>query len=198
MSANRDDKRESGQPGGGAGRKDEVGRFGVYPMSGPHPAGHADIKQQASWGHGERGASGYEDHGGSELTLDSGQVLGGLNAGPGGEPVSEAGDRDIPPEQWISFVDAFSRQHMDWLATVEITGPGKRLVLVRQRRLKGVSFDRAAQERAYIEIGDTPEEHVTHTVERPTRVTLKQTAAGAHQGLEIASADGSITFVRFR
>jgi hypothetical protein len=28
-------KRESGQPGGGAGRKDEVGRSGVFPMSGP-------------------------------------------------------------------------------------------------------------------------------------------------------------------
>jgi Raf kinase inhibitor-like YbhB/YbcL family protein len=76
----KDERRESGLPGGGAGRKDEVGRSGVYPMSGPHPAGDAEIRGQASWGQGERGAAGYEDHGSSELTYEGGQVLGGYNA----------------------------------------------------------------------------------------------------------------------
>jgi hypothetical protein len=52
----KDNRRESGLPGGGAGRKDEVGRSGIYPMSGPHPAGNAEIRGQASWGQGERGA----------------------------------------------------------------------------------------------------------------------------------------------
>jgi hypothetical protein len=64
----RDDQRES-LPGGGAGGKDEVGRSGVYPMSGPHPSGNAEIRGQTSWGQGERGAAGYEDHGSSELNL---------------------------------------------------------------------------------------------------------------------------------
>jgi hypothetical protein len=36
---NSEKERESGLPGGGSGRKDEVGRSGVYPMSGPHPQG---------------------------------------------------------------------------------------------------------------------------------------------------------------
>ncbi len=79
-SAKHDRRRESGLPGGGAGRKDEVGRSGVYPMSGPHPAGDAEIRGQASWGQGERGAAGYEDHGSSELTYEGGQVLGGYSA----------------------------------------------------------------------------------------------------------------------
>jgi CBS domain-containing protein len=60
-------KRESGLPGGGAGRKDEIGRTGVYRVSGPHPAGDAPIVGMASWGQGSRGAAGYEDHGESEL-----------------------------------------------------------------------------------------------------------------------------------
>jgi CBS domain-containing protein len=62
-------RRESGEPGGGAGRKDEVGRSGVYPMSGPHPSGDAPIITPASWGQGARGAAGYEDHGESELDI---------------------------------------------------------------------------------------------------------------------------------
>ena len=62
-------KRESGVPGGGAGRKDEVGRTGVYPMSGPHPPGDAPIVTPAAWGQGKRGAAGFEDHGESELNI---------------------------------------------------------------------------------------------------------------------------------
>ncbi len=61
------DKRESGMPGGGAGRADVVGRSGVYRVSGPQPKGDAPIIGMASWGQGARGATGYEDHGESEL-----------------------------------------------------------------------------------------------------------------------------------
>jgi hypothetical protein len=83
----KDKRRESGLPGGGAGRKDEVGRSGIYPMSGHHPAGNAEIRGQASWGQGERvppvirrtRAAGYEDQGSSELTYEAGQALGGYS-----------------------------------------------------------------------------------------------------------------------
>jgi CBS domain-containing protein len=68
---NQQDKRESGLPGGGAGRKDEVGGSGVYPMSGPHPVGDAPVVGQAGWGQGERGAAGYEDHGESEVMIEA-------------------------------------------------------------------------------------------------------------------------------
>jgi len=62
-------QREAGLPGGGKGRKDEVGRSGVYPISGPHPSGDAAIVTPAAWGQGERGAAGYQDHGESELIV---------------------------------------------------------------------------------------------------------------------------------
>jgi len=41
-------KRASGLPGGGGGRKDEVGRSGVYPMSGQGERGAAGYKVMAS------------------------------------------------------------------------------------------------------------------------------------------------------
>jgi putative phosphoribosyl transferase len=80
--------RESGVPGGGVGRKDEVGGSGVYPASGPHPSGNAEIQGQASWGQGERGAAGYQDHGSSELNYEGGQLLGGYDAENGGQTLS--------------------------------------------------------------------------------------------------------------
>ncbi len=59
--------RNSGNPGGGAGRVDRVGRSGVYPASGPMPQGNAPVQGEASWGQGDRGAEGYQDHGDSEI-----------------------------------------------------------------------------------------------------------------------------------
>jgi hypothetical protein len=59
-------RRESGLPGGGKARIDETGTTGVYPASGPLPEGEAEVRPMASWGQGERGAAGYEDHGDAE------------------------------------------------------------------------------------------------------------------------------------
>lgn len=82
-----DPRRESGEPGGGKGRRDKVGPTGVYPMSGGIPKGkRLEIRTPAAWGQGERGAAGYDDSGGSQLIYRDGQVLGGTTAGPGGEP----------------------------------------------------------------------------------------------------------------
>jgi CBS domain-containing protein len=69
-------KRESGQPGGGQGRVDEVGGSGVHPASGPLPAGDAAIRTPAAWGQGERGAARYQDHGESELHFDREELRG--------------------------------------------------------------------------------------------------------------------------
>jgi hypothetical protein len=89
--------RDSGQPGGGAGRRDEVGPTGVYPMSGGIPEGkHLEVRTPAAWGQGERGAEGYEDSGGSELVMRNGQLLGGLTAGPNGEPTIDIHGKDVP------------------------------------------------------------------------------------------------------
>lgn len=63
--------RDSGNPGGGQGRTDTVGGSGVFPASDPHAPEDARAHGEASWGQGERGAQGYEDHGSSELNLGS-------------------------------------------------------------------------------------------------------------------------------
>ena len=49
------ERRESGQPGGGAGRRDDVGRSGVYPISGDErPSGDAELRPLGYWLAGDR------------------------------------------------------------------------------------------------------------------------------------------------
>lgn len=75
------DKRESGEPGGGQGRRDEIGISGVYPQGADNIPGDAAVRMSGSWGGGD-----YNESGGSELVYRDGQVLGGLTSGPDGEP----------------------------------------------------------------------------------------------------------------
>lgn len=44
---------DPGRPGGGAGRRDEVGRSGVFPASAGNAPEGAEIRTMAEWGHAE-------------------------------------------------------------------------------------------------------------------------------------------------
>lgn len=76
-----DDKRESGEPGGGQGRRDDVGGSGVYPPTADAVPPDAEVRMAGSWGGGD-----YDESGGSDLVYRDGQLLGGMSAGPDGEP----------------------------------------------------------------------------------------------------------------
>ncbi len=109
------------------------------------------------------------------------------------------GEVEIAHNQWMGYLDGFSREHLDWLVTIEVRSPEGRLIVVELQPFKGVSLDRAeGVERAYVQVGDRAEAHVTHTVERPVRVVFRQSPSGEHRGLEIASANGTATVIRFR
>ena len=118
---------------------------------------------------------------------------------PQAQHANAPGEVEIAHNQWRGYLDSFSREHMDWLVTVEVRSPEGRLIIVEQQPFKGVSLDRAeGVERAYVQVGDGAETHVTHMVERPVRVVFRQGPSGEHQGLEIGSANGTTTVIRFR
>jgi len=111
---------------------------------------------------------------------------------------SQSGDVDVPPEEWIAFLDSFSRQHEGWLASVSVTRGSETLSEVKDCQVKGISADHVDErDRIYISIGRNGE-HLTHPVTNPMRVTFKRDLGGAHEGLDIASSDGTVTSVRFR
>jgi hypothetical protein len=109
--------------------------------------------------------------------------------------------REIPRSEWNSFFDRFSRQHEGWLATLEILG--KDIGAQEEAHdlpLEGLSLASGENdtEAISIDLGNTPDDHVTHAVIEPAHVWLEQTAEGANAALEIEASDGTQTLLRFR
>lgn len=122
--------------------RDEVGRSGVYPASGPLPDREAPIRRQMEWGQGERGAAGYEDSGSSELTYLSGELLGGLDEewaaifSTSGMQAAEG--KEVPLAAWPLFCEWFTQHYAGVTTTITFTDgqPGfpvaaRRLALVK-------------------------------------------------------------------
>jgi hypothetical protein len=109
--------------------------------------------------------------------------------------------RDIARAEWAAFLDTFSRQHEGWLTTIEVVTSGLGVHReVRDKPLTGVTEDRKRGDAASITVsaGERPEDHVTHVIERPSRVAMELTGEGAHKGLRIESESGEMTLVLFR
>lgn len=88
MADDQDSMRESGQPGGGVGRREDVGGSGVYPASAGNAPADAEIRNQAGWGRGGRGAAageggGWTGLGTGEVAGRAGDFLAGLVVGAG-------------------------------------------------------------------------------------------------------------------
>ena len=109
--------------------------------------------------------------------------------------------QEIPRDEWTTFFDGFSRQHEGWLATLEVMGTdiGAQQE-ARDLPLGGITATSkgSAPESIAISLGNTAQDHVTHTITGPTRVWLEQTSQGANAALEIESADERKTLLRFR
>jgi hypothetical protein len=108
---------------------------------------------------------------------------------------------EIARSEWIPFFDSFSKRHHNWLTTVEVLSSeiGAQ-VETRELPLEGITaeFGPAGKDRIQIIAGEAPEKHASHTITAPKRVLLKETAAGAAEALEIVSAEGETTLIRFR
>ena len=105
----------------------------------------------------------------------------------------------IPREQWNSFFDGFSKDHLGQSATLEVFGSaiGDQTV-AEQQLFGGVSADLKDREsRIAIQLGPSIDDGTTHSVSAPTEVWLKDGADEAETRLEIRSSDGSTFILRF-
>ena len=109
--------------------------------------------------------------------------------------------QEIPRTEWNNFFDGCSRQHEGWLATLEVFAPD---VGAQEEAhdlpLEGISIASADENPNSISInlGRTPEDHVTHTINAPEHVWVEQTSRGANAALEIESQNNTKTLLRFR
>ena len=110
--------------------------------------------------------------------------------------------REIPCGEWATFLEGFSRQHEGWLSSLEVLGSGfGAQTEARDLELQGITVDLNSDTGNTIVIiflGKDPKAHVTHTISDPTHVRLQETAAGAHEALQIEAKDGVSALLRFR
>jgi hypothetical protein len=107
----------------------------------------------------------------------------------------------ITKTEWPAFFDNFSRKHEGWLATLEIFGPDiGAQTEERELPFAGITdeWDETQGNTIMIMSGGKTDDHVTHTVSRPTEVSLEQTDDGADAALAIKSEDGTMALLRFR
>jgi hypothetical protein len=109
--------------------------------------------------------------------------------------------KEIPKNEWPKFFDNFSRQHEGWLLTLEIFGK-EFGAQVQERELvfEGIvdEWDEIHGNQIVIMVGEKPEDHITHSITRPTQVSVEQTDEGVSAVLAIKSADGVMALMRFR
>jgi hypothetical protein len=112
---------------------------------------------------------------------------------------SQTCEVEIPPEEWHSFLNAFSRQHEGWLGTLSVTQIDEQRTEVRGCRLEDISSHhlRPGHE-IYLTLARNDGWQVASRIKDPARVVFRRDLEGAHEGLDINSADGTLTSIRFR
>lgn len=108
--------------------------------------------------------------------------------------------KQIARNEWPKFFDSFSRQHEGWLVTLEVLGSDiGAQVEERELAFEGIvdEWDEIRGNQVMIMIGEKPDDHITHSITRPTLVSLEQTDEGADVALAIKSEDGMTALLRF-
>jgi hypothetical protein len=108
--------------------------------------------------------------------------------------------RQIPKSEWPAFINSFSSRHQGWLVKLEVFGSdigaqieGQALVL------EGLSNECDAVKGSTITImaGAKPDQHVTHSIRRPTEIAIEKTDLGEDAVLSIKGEDGARTLLSF-
>lgn len=175
-------------------RKDYVGRSGVYPMSGPLPAGNAPIRGQMGWGQGDRGAAGYQDHGSSQLSIDSGVLVGGLDKRWSGAP--EPGKSippllEIPVAEWPAFCAWFTENFRGTVTSLERREEHESFVEARNLPFAELSahvLENAVS--ALTVVVQATARKIRLNVTGPRRLKLQRDSVGRPVRLEIEAANG--------
>jgi uncharacterized protein DUF5335 len=108
--------------------------------------------------------------------------------------------KQIPTSEWPVFFENFGLRHEGWLVKLEIFNPdigaqveGSGLIL------EGLidEWNERTGNTITIMAGNTPDDHLTHSISRPTEVSLERTDGGTDVALSIKSADGTTALLTF-
>jgi hypothetical protein len=112
--------------------------------------------------------------------------------------MSNVGDIQIPRNEWVEFLKSFGLQHEGWLATISVAHGLSAPLVISNCRLQRIAINKGAGKCDVNVSVLAGEEQRIFSVSDPLNLTFKRDSTGAHQGLEMASADGSTTVLWFR
>jgi hypothetical protein len=105
---------------------------------------------------------------------------------------------EIPRDGWNTFFSRFSEDHETQMVAVE--GMGREIgaqVEGQSLLLSGISPSGSTDGSLALTFDSVNGEHLTHMVANPTHVWLRRAPDNTDEALEIESADGTKTLVRF-
>jgi len=107
---------------------------------------------------------------------------------------------EIRRQDWGHGLNEFTRIHEGWLVSLDVLGSDLGAQPeIDKLPLLGVSADRIDHDGTIaVSVARSASEHLTHIIEAATRIYIERTDAGADVALQIESADGTKTILRFR
>ncbi len=110
-----------------------------------------------------------------------------------------ADTREIAKSEWRVFFSSFSDQHDDEPVDIQVMGSEIGAQIEgRELHLRGISPARNAQDSDLaLMLESIDGGHLTHMIANPVHVWLQRTQDNTDEALEIQSADGTKTLLRF-
>lgn len=108
---------------------------------------------------------------------------------------------EIPRQEWIEFLDEFTREHQGRQVDMEVLGSDiGAQTEAHDMPLQGVSADvrKAGEHDVSIVVGDEQNPPLTHIVPQARHLRIERTDTGNDDTLEIEAADGSKTLLHLR
>lgn len=103
----------------------------------------------------------------------------------------------VSKDRWIPFLAEFTRENRGAHARLEVLGTEFDHYVVEDRPFEGISSDIKDGEHAvWIDLGTTPEDHLTHGVQNATTILVRFSAPPLGPALEIISKDGTRTLLQ--
>lgn len=107
---------------------------------------------------------------------------------------------EIPREAWVHKLNEFTRIHEGWLVSLDVlAGDFGAQPQIDNLPLLGVSADRIDHDGTIaVSVARSASEHFTRIIEAVTGIQIERTDDGADAALQIETADGTRTILRFR
>jgi hypothetical protein len=106
--------------------------------------------------------------------------------------------RKIQPQQWIQFLDDFTRDNRGAHARLEVLGADDigRVVETEGRPLYGIAADtKDGENTVWIIFGATAEDHLTHGIRNAMAIWLRPPSGPAGAVFEVEAKDGTKTLL---